>query len=210
MDDNVRPEGSKGFAVVFDFDGTLIDSKHVKVRSYVKAFERIFKTGRDDQRVVTQTCQKNLGANRFVQLAETLKALDMSATEEQKEAWSLLYSDLNREALSSIPEFPSVRSTLRRLSRRGVALFAASGILGEEFIELLKGRNLSQFFLEVRGGDKSAFLSGLKERGYGPILFVGDTPYDRKTAEQAGVSFFQIDTDRDIRRLSEQLASPGT
>ena len=35
-------------AIVFDFDGTLIDSRDVKTGNYVNAFEAVFKTAEKD------------------------------------------------------------------------------------------------------------------------------------------------------------------
>ena len=197
----------RSYAVVFDYDGTLIDTKQVKVRNYSDAIERIFSPPEGMRKEIEESCLRTMGANRFVQLEDTLRSLGMNASEEQREIWSRLYSALNRQTTPSVPEFPSVRSLLSGLEEAGYSLFAASGILEEEFLHELKARGLSRFFLEAKGGDKEAFLSSLKHRGYGPILFVGDTIYDQRTAEQEGVSFFRIDTEEDILELKSYLLS---
>jgi phosphoglycolate phosphatase-like HAD superfamily hydrolase len=192
-------------AVVFDYDGTLIDSRLIKVESYRRAVETVFSPPAGSEKRIEESCLRTMGANRFLQLEDTLKTLGLSASEEQRESWSRLYSSLNREALRRVEEFPSVRRLLGRLKEAGCAVFAASGILEKEFLRELAERGLDRFFLEAAGGDKAGFLRSLKARGYGDILFVGDTVYDRRTAEEEGVSFFRIDTDRDIRRLERQL-----
>jgi len=199
-----RPK-QKGYAVVFDYDGTLIDSRQVKVRNYRDAIIGIFSPPEGRSRDIDESCLRNMGANRFVQLEDTLRVLGMEASEEQRENWSRLYSALNRKTLPSVAEFPSVRKLLRGLEEAGYSLFAASGILEEEFIHELAKRGLSRYFIEAKGGDKEAFLSSLKDRGFHTILFVGDTSYDRRTAEQAGVSFFHIETEEDVRRLESHL-----
>ena len=58
------------------------------------------------------------------------------------------------------------------------------------------------FFLKAKGGDKLGFLKSLKEREFWPILFVGDTVYDEKTAMEAGVMFFKIAKDSDFLDLA--------
>jgi phosphoglycolate phosphatase-like HAD superfamily hydrolase len=206
LEQNSRPK-HRGYAVVFDYDGTLIDSKQVKVRNYSDAIETIFSPPESRRKEIEESCLRTMGANRFVQLEDTLRSLGMTSSEEQRGKWSRLYSALNRQTIPSVAEFPSVRSLLSGLEEAGYSLFAASGILEEEFLHELEERGLSRFFLEAKGGDKEAFLSSLKDRGFGPILFVGDTIYDQRTAEQEGVSFFRIDTEEDILKLKRYLLS---
>jgi phosphoglycolate phosphatase-like HAD superfamily hydrolase len=200
-----KPPGGCGPAVVFDYDGTLIDSRRVKVQSYRRAVEIVFSPPEGSGGDIEASCLRTMGASRFLQLEDTLRVLKLSATRRQRERWSRVYSSLNREALPRVSEFPSARRLLRRLKEAGYAIFAASGILEKEFLVELAGRGLSAFFLEASGADKAGFLRALKVRGYEPILFVGDTRYDRETAAREGVSFFRIDTDRDIRRLEREL-----
>ena len=196
---------NRNYAVVFDYDGTLIDSKQVKVRNYRDAIMAVFSPPEAMSPDIEESCLRTMGANRFLQLEDTLGILGMEASEMQREEWSRHYSALNRKTIPSVPEFPSVRRLLRGLEQAGYPLFAASGILEEEFLRELADRGLSGYFLEATGGDKEAFLKSLVERGFESILFVGDTIYDQRTAEEVGVSFFRIDTDEDVRRLEEQL-----
>ncbi len=199
--------GENNVAVVFDFDGTLIDSKEVKIENYVRAFYDIFKVAPGYRETVYESCRYTAGANRFVQLEDTLNRLGIDATEEDKERWSKRYSELNRESLSVIGEFPSVRGLLEKLKKRGFRVFAASGILEDEFKRELKKRNLDIYFEEIKGGDKEGFLRALKRRNFRRIIFVGDTKYDGRAAEKAGVEFFKIETNDDILRLSAILSS---
>ena len=199
---------NRNYAVVFDYDGTLIDSKQVKVRNYREAIETIFSPPEGTRQDIEESCLRTMGANRFLQLEDTLRSLGIGASEEQRQSWSRLYSALNHETIPSVAEFPSVRRLLSRLEEAGYSLFAASGILEEEFLNELARRGLSRCFQEAKGGDKEAFLRNLIERGFEPILFVGDTIYDQRTAEQVGVSFFRIDTEEDVRKLESHLL-PG-
>lgn len=204
---NAQPT-RRSYAVVFDYDGTLIDSKQVKVRNYREAIEAEFSPPEGLQKEIEESCLRTMGANRFLQLKDTLSILGMTATEEQRTRWSRLYSALNRRTIPAVAEFPSVRRLLGGLRDAGYCLFAASGILEEEFLREIAERGLSPFFIEAKGGDKEAFLRSLKDRGFAPILFVGDTMYDQHTAEQVGVSFFRIETDEDVRELEHRLLPP--
>lgn len=144
------------------------------------------------------------GANRFIQLQDTLQKLKIAAKAEQKQNWSYYYSLFNKESLQKISEFPSVRQTLKNLQKK-YHLFAISGILHDEFIQELSHRNLIQYFKEASGGDKPAFLISLKERNYSYILFVGDTIYDQQIAREVGVDYYMIHQDSDFTELVKYL-----
>lgn len=194
-------------ALVFDFDGTLIDSKKVKEDNYVKAFHTVFGTNNDTIKTVYESCRRTAGANRFVQLEDTLNRLGIKASTEEKENWSKMYSNLNKKALSKVGEFPSVRRVLKQLSEMGYSMYAASGILDDEFNRELKRRKLTGFFSEMHGGDKVGFLKSLKNKDFKRIIFAGDTKYDREAAVDAGVEFFHIEKDKDILELFKKLKS---
>jgi phosphoglycolate phosphatase-like HAD superfamily hydrolase len=197
-------QGAYG-AVVFDFDGTLIDSNETKTRNYVSSFERIFGTGHAERERIADSFRRTCGANRFLQLQDTLSVVGRTAAAGQDEEWSRLYSNLNAESLSRIPEFPSVQPLLKELREAGYKLYAASGVLEEELRRELNRRGLSSFFLEIHGGDKLGVISEMVHRGVPNILFVGDTEYDRRTALEAGVSFYLVQDDRDLQALRQRL-----
>lgn len=186
-------------AVVFDFDGTLINSKIIKNRNYQVAFEIIFGSPKSARSKIIKSSNKTSGANRFIQLEDTLNTLGFSATEEQKQKWSALYSKLNKKSLKSIREFPSVRNVLRNLVQSGYDLFLASGILDSELKEEIRRRKITHFFKEIRGGDKLGFIQNLKKRNYRKIFFIGDSIYDEMVAKEASVEFYMVSNDRDIR-----------
>ncbi len=97
-----------GYAVVFDFDGTLINSRETKTENYLEAFETVFKKDLTSRKKIRSSCERTAGANRFIQLQDTLDILGKEATEGHKQEWSRLYSRLNARSLATIPEFPSV------------------------------------------------------------------------------------------------------
>ena len=193
--------------IVFDFDGTLIDSREVKADNYVEAFRRVFEAGPEQIPMVRVSVEHTAGANRFIQLDDTLKRTGLKATKEQKLQWSNLYSALNSDALKQVKEFGSVRNVLERLAQSGHRLFATSGILPEEFLREMNRRNLAGYFLEMRGGDKTGYLTELKDSSEQTLIFVGDTSYDKKTASQVGVEFYHVVCNNDLARLPDHIQS---
>lgn len=188
-------------AIVFDYDGTLIDTMRIKAASYLEAFETVFNSSTAAREKILASHKRTSGAHRFIQLSDTLETLGLTTTDEQKENWSDLYSSLNGRALKDVTLFPSVKQTLTSLRERGFQLFAVSGIPEEEFLGELSSKKLTSFFVEAKGGDKPGFLNSLKERGFRIVLFVGDTSYDEKAAADAGVLFYWVEYDDDIRNI---------
>ena len=192
-------------AIVFDYDGTLIDTMKIKAASYLKAFESVFNTPCKLKDKILESQKRTAGAHRFIQLTDTLEILGLTATDEEKEKWSTIYSSLNEKALAKVQLFPSAEKTLDYLKQKGFQLFAVSGIPECEFLAELSRKKLMRFFIEAKGGDKPAFLTSLKQRGFRIVLFAGDTSYDQKAAEDAGVPFFKVNSDEDIRALLSHI-----
>jgi len=193
--------GEQRIAIVFDYDGTLIDTMKIKAASYLKAFESVFNTSCRLKDKILESQKRTAGAHRFIQLSDTLGIFGLTATDEEKERWSTIYSSLNKKALTKVQLFPSVEKALDYLKQRGFQLFAVSGIPEHEFLAELSRKKLMRFFIEAKGGDKPSFLTSLKQRGFRIVLFAGDTSYDQKAAEDAGVLFFRVNSDKDIRAL---------
>jgi phosphoglycolate phosphatase-like HAD superfamily hydrolase len=188
-------------AIVFDYDGTLIDTMKIKATSYLEAFETVFNGSTTAKEKILASHRRTSGAHRFIQLFDTLETLGLTATDEQRKNWSDLYSSLNSRALKDVALFPSVKQTLTSLRERGFQLFAVSGIPEEEFLGELSSKKLTSFFVEAKGVDKQGFLNSLEERGFRIVLFVGDTSYDEKAAADAGVPFYWVENDGDIRNI---------
>ncbi len=197
--------GKKRIAVVFDFDGTLIDSRNIKKKNYVKAFEEIFNTGEANREIIEESFERTAGASRFFQLSHTLSALNIQAKDEEKQRWSNVYSSINKKELKQLSEFPSVRKVLDQLGKNGYELFLTSGVPYEELIHEIEIRGLREYFKEINGGGKSKFLKEIKRKGFDHILLIGDTDYDKKTAEDAGALFYKVESDKEISALPDFL-----
>ena len=193
--------------VVFDFDGTLIDSRDAKENNYVRAFLELFPAAAGQESTVRSSARRTAGANRFIQLQDTLAATGTTATDEERERWSQRYSELNNLALHDTPEFPAVRATLEQLKSKGHRLFATSGILESEFLGEMRRRRLGNLFEDVRGGDKETFLKQLREQNDEPLVFVGDTDFDQLTAAGAGAAFYRVTGNRDLEELPQFVST---
>ncbi len=191
--------------VVFDYDGTLVDSYAIKRESYWRAVSEEFQIAVADRRVVEISYARTSGAHRFEQLADTAKALRRTVTDSQRESFSRRYSAYNEAAQDHMLEFPSARAVLERLGQRW-DLVLTSGLPHVDLVADVQGRGLAGFFVEIDGGDKGRALDRLKTLGREVVLLVGDTPHDQAIAESRRVPFYLTRGDADLLRLPEFLA----
>lgn len=190
--------------VVFDYDGTLVDSYEIKRESYWRAVAEVLHLGAGDRPVVDASYARTSGAHRFEQFADTMAALGRAVKDAERDDFSSRYSAYNRAAESKMREFPSVRSVLSTLRPR-YDLVLASGLPHDDLVADVTRRGLAAFFCVVEGGDKGRTLDRLRAEGRGVRLFVGDTSHDEAVATARGIPFFTVRGDADLARLPEVL-----
>ncbi len=190
--------------IAFDYDGTLIDAFEAKRESYWRAVAETLALRADDRPMVDDSYARTSGANRFDQFADTCRALGRDAGEAHRQEFSRLYSHYNEAFKERMREFPSVRDVLGALGAR-YDLALLSGLLNELLVADVRARGLASFFVLVEGGDKAGSLARLRAAGRTIVLFVGDTVHDEVVARAAGVPFYRVGGDEDLRRLPQAL-----
>jgi HAD superfamily hydrolase (TIGR01509 family) len=176
-------------AVIFDIDGTLVDSNDAHARAFVEAFA--------EQGVAVPIGKVRrligMGSDKLIPAATGVSYESdrgRSLADRKKEIFKEKY-------LRDLKPFPRVRELLEELRRRGLHLAAASSAEPDELKALLKIAGASDL-LESRASsgdaeeskpDPDIVLAAVKKTGLGPAecLMVGDTPYDVEAAGRAGV-----------------------
>ncbi len=192
--------------IVFDFDGTLVDTYEIKRESYWRAVSEALGLRAEQRGAVDASYARTSGAHRLEQLKDTLQALGRAATEAQREEFSRRYSAYNNEAGDRMREFPSARRVLTTLRDR-YDLVLVSGLPHEMLVADAQRRNLDRYFILVEGGDKGRTLDRLQAGGRQVVLLVGDTPHDESVAAARGVPFHRVQGDADLTRLPEVVAA---
>lgn len=178
-------------AVVFDFDGVLLDSVGVKTAAFARLFEPEGAAARD---AVVAYHLAHGGVSRYEKFRwayrEILKRpLDPGTERRLGEAFNALVE----EAVLSAALMPGARESLEALHGR-IPLFVASGTPEEELRRIVERRGLARFFRNVYGSppDKEAILRRVaSELGLAPsgLLMVGDSATDLEGARLAGSEF---------------------
>ncbi|MDP4025921.1 HAD family hydrolase [Methylobacterium sp. NEAU 140] len=178
-------------AVIFDIDGTLLDSVDLHAEAWVEAF-RHFGVETDAAAVRSQ-----IGKGGDELMPVFLPPERVAREGETIEAYR---SDLfKRSYLARVKPFPGVRPLFERIRAQGstVAL-ASSGKRAEveHYQEILGIADLVQAATSSDDADRSkphpdifqavlAKLSGIDRRA---MIAVGDTPYDAEAAGKAGLA----------------------
>jgi beta-phosphoglucomutase-like phosphatase (HAD superfamily) len=179
-------------AVVFDFDGTLVDSNEIKRRGFDHAFAEY----PDRMREIRDYCYGNshtIRGEKFRYVTE--KILGKEYTPELDVHFHKRYADFTTENVIAAPEIPGAEAFVRSLRALHPALLSSTptAIL----LDILRRRGWGDLFSIVQGApvNKRAWLRGLQSVVRcepGQIVFFGDTDEDAQSATAAGCTFVRV------------------
>lgn len=176
--------------VVFDCDGTLVDSQHTIVSAMSAAWRSAGLVPPD-----TTAIRRVVG----LPLVEAIARLHREGTGADHAALAERYKEsfhgIQRESADE-PLFPGIRETLASLEAAGVLLGIATG-KGRRGLALTLGRHgLERYFVTIQTADGNPgkpnpdmLLRAMAESGVeaASTMMVGDTTFDMMMARNAGV-----------------------
>lgn len=183
-------------AVVFDFDGVILESADVKTEAFCELYAE---HGPDVVARVRAHHLDNLGISRFKKfawIADNILRSPLAADDSAR-----LGEQFSKLALAKVLAAPFVEGALvalRTLAKR-YPLFIASGTPQSELELIVERRDLRHLFREVHGTprEKPAILTDICERfQFAPheVLFIGDGSSDHEAAIATRVAFLARDT----------------
>ena len=202
-------------AVLLDVDGTLIDSNDAHARAWVDVgdeFDHEIEFGRVRWLI-------GMGGDRVL---PELTGLE----EESDEGRQILdrRGEIFRERyLPQLRAFPDTHALLERLRKDGRKLVIATSASGKDLKALLKQAGLERLIDDATNSDEAEeskpapdiVEAALEKAGVpvGDVVMIGDTPYDVKAAQRAGVEIIGVrcggwDT-RDLKGAREIYADPA-
>jgi len=181
------------WVIVFDWDGTLIDSLPLKIRNAGQLFEETFGVSRKE---VETSYRVHSGISRRQLFDAICSDNDLPAlTSSEFDNLSETFSNRNLEAFSNIRVDPVVITTLSTLKDFGYPLFISTATTPEEVRSAVKSLELDSHFQGILGS-QGEFTKGPAHIAYimakipvekESIWFVGDEPNDVVLGKQAGV-----------------------
>jgi HAD superfamily hydrolase (TIGR01549 family) len=182
-------------AVIFDIDGTLIDSNAAHAESFVKAFKKFGKTVPLEE----LKCLIGMGAGDILE-----KYLDKSEIEEFGEDLKEYRKEIFlKDFLPEIKVFPKTRELFEKLKAEEKQTALASSAGEDELKEYKKLLNLKDLIEEETNADDAeeakpepdiflAAFDKLKNIKKENVLIIGDTPFDAEAATKANLKIIGV------------------
>ena len=175
-------------AVLFDIDGTLVDSNFLHVEAWAHAFDEL------DLRVPAWRIQRMIGADSD----ELLSTLIGDESEEVQTRAKELHSELYEQLGSRLNVFDGARELVAAVAARGVRVVLATSAPKDELDRLLPVLDIDDSTYAVTSGEdvetakpRPDIIEAALEKGQvdaGAAFMIGDSVWDIVAAGKAGVT----------------------
>jgi HAD superfamily hydrolase (TIGR01549 family) len=178
-------------AVLFDIDGTLVDSVDLHARAWQETFEHFGK------RIPFQAIRAQIGKGGDQLIKEFLSPEELERLGGPIDRYrSELYK---RKYLGQVRPFPRVRELFQELRRRGIRIALASSAKGDELATYKKIARIEDLVEAETSADDAErtkpypdiFEAALKRLGGAihkdRVFVVGDSPWDAIAAVRLGI-----------------------
>lgn len=202
---------NKPKVIVFDWDGTLIDSLPLKIRNAGLLFAARFGVSSE---AVETAYRRHSGIPRRQLFDAICAELGLPGLSDVVYGEiSQAFTDHNRRVLAGLQADRGVHDTLKDLQERGLPLYISTSAAPDEVRHLAQAVGLATYFREILGSE-GVFSKGPAHIEYilaqlslshHQLWFVGDEPNDVRLGKAAGVLTI-VKTGSHAR---EQLAAAG-
>jgi len=189
--------------VVFDFDGTLVDSNSIKRQAFLSIAAREGKESLMEDVLESEPGDRYAIFNKF---AASLLGAD------QKDSWrcatqmALEYTRYCEEAIAACPEMCGASFMLEKLKREGLTLALNSATPTDALTAIVARRGWENYFSHVLGspGSKAKNLAYVVDDlglDHAEVVMVGDRRADQNGANEVGCPFIGVicgDSDFDV------------
>ncbi|HEY0427779.1 MAG TPA: HAD family hydrolase [Pyrinomonadaceae bacterium] len=184
-------------AVIFDIDGTLIDSNAAHAESFAGAFKKFGK----DVPAGELKCLIGMGADDILKKylsGDEIEKIGEDLKEYRKKVFLEKY-------LPNLKVFPKTRELFEKLKQDDRQPALGSSASEEELKEYKKLLDIDEFIEEETNADDAdeakpepdiflAAFDKLKNVDKENVLVIGDTPYDAEAASKADLKIFGVES----------------
>ena len=182
--------------IIFDFDGTLCDTRRNIIIAFRATMERLGLDMRDEE-----TCGATIGLTLRDGFKSMYPALDNAAIDNCVDTYRQIFAERRKELMPDL--FPNVQETLEELHRRGHRLTIASSRLTDSLLLFMRHHSIEGLFEYVVGSDSvenhkphpEPVVKTLNALGVAPseAIVVGDMPVDVLMAHNAEVRAIAVE-----------------
>ena len=185
-------------AVIFDFDGVIVESLDIKTKAFGKLFEGEGEGEEVPQKVIDYHLE-NSGVSRYDKFRYIYKEI-LSRPLSEDEFGSLCerFSHLVKEGVIEAPYVEGALEFLEGYNDK-YSFFICSATPVEELADIVEKRKLSGYFNEIHGSPESKediVKNILKANGLDPkhTIYIGDAMSDCDAAKANAVNFIGRNT----------------
>lgn len=177
-------------ALIFDFDGVIIDSVDIKT----KAFRKLFAQYPDKVDCITDYHMHNMGVSRFVKFRHIYSnILNLSLSKDEELKLGEKFSELVLEEVL-LTGFVSGALEFLKHYHKKYLMYIASGTPQQELDLIIEKRGLRGYFSKIYGSPltkKEIVMDILSQNILRPkeVVFIGDAETDIRAAQDTGVNF---------------------
>ena len=174
--------------VVFDLDGTLVDSAHQIIAAMHAGFAAVGRPAPDDATILSIV---------GISLPQAVERLSPGIGTGERDRIVAAYRAAFQADPEAPPLYPGVAETLAAMAQRAdLRLAVATGKTRRGLVKVLDQHGLRPLFLSLHGGDEhpskpdpAMLRAAMEAAGVGPerTVMVGDSVFDIQMAEAAGV-----------------------
>ena len=176
--------------IIFDFDGTLCDTRSNIIVAFRATMERLGLEMRDEA-----TCGATIGLTLRDGFKSMYPALDDASIDNCVDTYREIFAERREELMPEL--FPGVKETLAELHKRGHRMTIASSRLTDSLLLFMRHHGIDHYFEYVVGSDSvtnhkphpEPALKTIAELKIEPseAIMVGDMPVDIMMAHNAGI-----------------------
>jgi len=175
--------------VIFDIDGTLVDSNEAHARSWV---DTLHETGYDVPFDVIWP-MIGMGGDKLLPSATGIESDSVAGRKLSRRRWEIF----QRDYLPRLTPTPGARELVQRMKEDDLAIIVASSASGNELGALMEAANVADLMEEETSSsdaryskpDPDIVQAAVRKSRLAPdeLIMLGDTPYDVEAAIGANV-----------------------
>jgi len=177
-------------AIIFDFDGVLVESAEIKTQ----AFRELFSKCPDKVDEIVVYHKRNMGISRYVKFQYIYEhILNRSYSEGIGRELGAQFSEIVLDKVKKTALVNGTKEFLERNNKKYL-LFIASGTPKDELEDIVSSKHLEKYFKGIFGSPttKQSIIGAIEKKYYlkcDEIVFIGDAESDQEAANDAGVHF---------------------
>ena len=194
--------------IIFDFDGTLCDTRSNIIIAFRATMEHLGLEMRDEE-----TCGATIGLTLRDGFKSMYPDFDDAKIDYCVETYRQIFAERRKELMPDL--FPGVKETLEALRKRGYRMTIATSRLTDSLMLFMRHHGIDHYFEYAVGSDSVTHhkphpepaLKTLAALNIAPseAIMVGDMPVDIAMAHNAGIRAIGVDYDNATREELEAV-----